>query len=134
MSDNQPETRYARQTLLQGWDQARLKEARVLVFGAGALGNEVVKLLVLVGVGLVTVVDFDVVAPSNLARCVFFRDEDVGQNKAVVVANRAHKLNSEVRVVPIAGNLAYELGKGYIRTYDIALGCVDNLEARWEIN
>ena len=55
--------------------------------GAGAIGNEVVKNLVLLGVGTIYVVDMDVVAPSNLTRCVLFRDSDIGKRKAVVVAS-----------------------------------------------
>jgi adenylyltransferase/sulfurtransferase len=56
----------------------------VLVVGAGAIGNEVVKNLALVGVGSITVIDMDTIEHSNLARCVFFREEDEGRNKAEV--------------------------------------------------
>lgn len=119
---------------LAGWSQARLANARVVVVGAGATGNEVIKNLVLIGVGTILVVDFDVVAPSNLARCVFFRDEDVGRPKAEVVACRASELNSAVRVIPIAGDLETDLGEQHMREADAILGCVDNAYARYLIN
>ena len=90
------ESRYDRQERVSWWDQKRLKEARVLVVGAGALGNEVVKNLVLVGVGNIAVIDMDFIESSNLARCVFFRPEDEGQAKASVLAKRAGELNKDV--------------------------------------
>ena len=67
------ESRYDRQERIWWWDQASLASARVLVVGAGALGNEIVKNLALVGVGHVDVVDMDSIENSNLARCAFLR-------------------------------------------------------------
>ena len=99
-----PEGRYDRQELA-GWSQQRLSQAKVLVIGAGAIGNEVVKGLALVGVGCVMVVDMDHVAPSNLTRCVLFRDSDVGRPKADVVCERAAELNPDSRFIPVVGDL-----------------------------
>ncbi|MEY3736775.1 MAG: hypothetical protein RLZZ251_491, partial [Actinomycetota bacterium] len=67
------EDRYARQTLIKWWDQKALLKSHVLVVGAGALGNEIVKNLALVGVGNISIVDMDHIENSNLARCIFFR-------------------------------------------------------------
>jgi adenylyltransferase/sulfurtransferase len=53
------DSRYARQTLITWWDQEKLRDSRVLVVGAGALGNEIVKNLTLVGVGTIEIVDMD---------------------------------------------------------------------------
>ena len=66
------ESRYARQDLIDWWDQNKVAQARVIVAGAGALGNEVLKLLALIGVGQITLIDFDVVSRSNLARMILF--------------------------------------------------------------
>ncbi|MDE2507058.1 MAG: ThiF family adenylyltransferase, partial [Planctomycetota bacterium] len=81
--------RYGRLRLISWWRQDRLAASRVLVVGAGALGNEALKNLALVGVGAIHIVDFDVVEPSNLARSVFFRAADAGRPKAEVAAERA---------------------------------------------
>lgn len=80
--------RYSRLRLISWWRQELLREATVLVVGAGALGNEVVKNLALVGLGTIHLIDLDLVEPSNLSRSVLFRSEDGGQPKAVVAARR----------------------------------------------
>src|SRR5215472_7394542 len=92
--------RYSRLRLISWWRQERLAAARVLVVGAGALGNEVIKNLALVGAGTVYVIDFDTVEPSNLSRSVLFRAEDGGQAKAVVAAWRARELNPDITLIP----------------------------------
>ena len=127
------EARYDRQELITWWDQARLEAAHVLVVGAGALGNELVKNLALLGVGHIDVIDFDSVARSNLARCVFFREADEGRAKAEVVADRAAEVNPEVKILGIVGDVR-RLGLGYLRRYDLVLGGLDNREARVWIN
>ena len=65
--------RYSRLRLIAWWEQEKLTAAKVLVVGAGALGNEVLKNLALMGVGLVYVVDFDTIEESNLTRSVLIR-------------------------------------------------------------
>lgn len=86
--------RYHRQELITWWDQSKLKASKVLVVGAGAIGNEVVKNLALVGVGTIKVCDMDTIENSNLARCAFFREADQGFYKAEVLARRAQELNA----------------------------------------
>jgi adenylyltransferase/sulfurtransferase len=126
--------RYHRQTLISWWDQQRLIEATVLVVGAGALGNELVKNLTLMGVGRVIVVDSDSVENSNLARCVMFRAEDDGRLKAEVVAERAAALNTEVEIVPLVGDVRSKVGLGLFSEVDVVLGGLDNREARLFVN
>jgi len=81
--------RYSRLRLIPWWRQERLASARVLVVGAGALGNEVVKNLALLGVGTTFLIDLDEVEPSNLSRSVLFRARDGGRAKAEVAAEHA---------------------------------------------
>src|SRR5262252_8460788 len=88
--------RYGRLRLISWWRQERLAAARVLVVGAGALGNEVLKNLALVGAGSIHMIDLDTVEPSNLSRSVLFRPEDGGQPKAVVAARRAREITPEI--------------------------------------
>lgn len=126
--------RYARLRLIPWWDQQRLERARVLVVGAGALGNEVLKNLALVGVGQLFVVDYDVVEAANLTRSVLFRARDRGRKKAEVAAAAARELNPDLRVTAIVGNVLTDVGLGLFRDADVVVGCLDNREARLWVN
>jgi molybdopterin/thiamine biosynthesis adenylyltransferase len=125
--------RYARQDLA-GWSQRRLARAMAVVVGAGAVGNEVIKTFALVGVGRIVVIDFDHVSPSNLTRCVLLRDHDVGRPKAEAVSARVHMLNPDVRVLPVVGDIEFDLGDGYLEDAEVIVSCVDNLGARFVLN
>jgi molybdopterin/thiamine biosynthesis adenylyltransferase len=127
------ESRYDRQQRITWWDQHRLVSSRVLVVGAGALGNEVVKNLVLMGVGSILVVDFDVVEASNLARCVFFRDGDDGRRKVDALCERAAELNADVDLVGTFADVR-SLGTGIAYRADVMVGALDNREARLYLN
>ncbi|WP_435007653.1 HesA/MoeB/ThiF family protein [Tundrisphaera lichenicola] len=126
--------RYGRLRLIPWWRQERLAEARVLVVGAGALGNEVLKNLALLGVGTVIVIDLDAVEPSNLSRSVLFRLEDGGRSKAEVAAQRSSEINPEVTFHPIRGDVITDLGLGLFADVDVVIGCLDNREARLWVN
>jgi adenylyltransferase/sulfurtransferase len=126
--------RYARLRLIPWWDQERLRRARVLVVGAGALGNEVLKNLALVGVGHLVVVDQDVVEPANLTRSVLFRARDKGRPKAEVAAESVRDLNPDLCVTAIADNVLTAVGLGTFRDADVVVGCLDNREARLWVN
>lgn len=126
--------RYSRLRLISWWRQEKLRAATVLVVGAGALGNEAVKNLALLGVGTILVIDLDTVEPSNLSRSVLFRAEDGGQAKAEVVARRARELNPDVNIRAIVGDVTTDLGLGVFADADVVLGCLDNREARLWVN
>ena len=126
--------RYSRLRLISWWRQDRLRSARVLVVGAGALGNEVVKNLALVGLGTIYLVDLDRVEPSNLSRSVLFRESDSGKPKAAAMAARAVELNPDVQVIPIHGDVIMDVGLGLFATVDLVIGCLDNREARLWVN
>lgn len=130
----QVEGRYDRHELITWWDQEKLSKARVIVAGAGALGNEVLKLLVLIGVGHITVIDFDVVSPSNLARMILFREADVGRPKVEVAIQRLHEINPDIELQGVQGDLRFDLGLGDYRNADIVFGCLDSVNARWALN
>src|SRR5690606_29909653 len=128
------EDRYARLRLISWWDQDLLQAAKILVVGVGALGNEILKNLALLGVGEIYLVDMDRVEISNLSRSVLFRAEDAGKFKAEVAAARLRESNPELRVVPIVGNINFEVGMGLFRHVDVVIGGLDNREARMAIN
>ncbi len=128
------EGRFHRQELITWWDQATLARARVLVVGAGALGNEIVKNLALLGIGRLFVADLDTIELSNLSRTVLFRERDLGRLKAEVAAEAARDLFPTARIRPFAGNVVYDLGLGVVRWADLVIAGLDNREARLEIN
>ena len=136
ISDNKSEWGDGVFTLLSWFKKERVKNARVLVAGAGALGNEVVKNLALFGVGHIYVVDFDRIEISNLTRSVLFREDDAFSHayKAEVVAKRAMEINPQIRVIPIVGNLFSEVGFGIYRSVDVVIGCLDSRLARYLLN
>ena len=123
-------------TLLSWFKKDRVKNARVLVAGCGALGNEVVKNLALFGVGHIYVVDYDKIELSNLTRSVLFREEDAYNHayKADIVAKRASEINPQIEVVPIVGNLFSDVGFGLYRSVDVVIGCLDSRIARYQLN
>ena len=126
--------RYARFRLIAWWDQDKLAAARVLVVGAGALGNEVLKNLALLGVGHVYVVDFDEIEESNLTRSVLFRSRDRGRPKAQAAAEALREINPDTRVRAIIGNIITDIGLGLFADMDVVISCLDNREARLWIN
>lgn len=129
-----PNDRYASQRIIRWWNQETLTQARVLVVGAGALGNEVLKNLALLGVGHLVVVDLDQIEHSNLSRSVLFRDGDEGQAKAEVCARRLKELNPSIRVTPLVGDVTWDVGLGLFRRADVVVGCLDNRAARLAVN
>lgn len=126
--------RYSRLRLIGWWDQDKLAAARVLVVGAGALGNEVLKNLALVGMGKIVLIDFDTIQNSNLSRSVLFRAEDAGKSKSEVAAIATRQLNPDCQVLDLTGDVMTDIGLGLIRDCDVVISCVDNREARLWIN
>lgn len=123
-------------SLLSWFDLKKTNEAKVLVAGAGALGNEVLKNLALFGVGNIVVIDFDTIEYSNLSRSVLFRPEDAKEKKpkVEVAAQRLKEINPEINITPIYGDLGPEIGLGLFRDADVVIGCLDNRYARYLIN
>jgi adenylyltransferase/sulfurtransferase len=126
--------RYHRQTLIPWWDQARVASTRVLVVGAGALGNEILKLLALIGSGDTLVYDPDRIERSNLSRSVLFRQSDEGLGKAAVAVRAMREINPDVRAHAIDGNVLAVAGLGVFAWADVVIGAVDNREARIFVN
>jgi len=126
--------RYARFRLISWWDQARIARSKVLVVGAGALGNEVLKNLALLGIGHIVLIDYDEIEHSNLTRSMLYRSGDAGRPKAEVAAMRARELNPDIEVTWINGDVMKDVGLGWFQDVDLVLGCLDNREARLWVN
>ena len=128
------EDRYSRLRLIPWWDQDRLKNATIMVVGAGAIGNELIKNLTLLGIGKILVYDMDGIENTNLTRSVLYRAKDVGRYKAEVAAERAMEMNPDVRAKAFVSNIIDDVGLGVFRRMDVVLGGLDNREARLAIN
>ena len=116
------------------WKQEVVREATILVVGAGALGNEVIKNLALMGIGNILIADFDTIEDSNLSRSVLFRESDNGRRKVDAADAAVKELNPDVKVNAWHGDINFEMGLGVFRHVDAIVGCLDNREARLSIN
>lgn len=126
--------RFSRLRLIPWWDQRKIHEAHILVIGAGALGNEILKNLALLGFVQIVVVDMDHIETSNLSRSVLFRATDVGSPKAEAIARGYRDLLPEATVQPLTANVLQDCGLGLFAWADVILAGLDNREARLWIN
>ncbi|KAJ3559542.1 hypothetical protein NM688_g281 [Phlebia brevispora] len=107
---------------------ARLPEVKVLLVGAGGIGCELLKDIVLTGIGHITLLDLDTIDLSNLNRQFLFRKKDIKQSKALVAAKTASAFNPNVRITPIHGNIKEpQFDIAWFRSFDIVLNALDNL-------
>lgn len=127
-------SRYDRHKLIDWFDQEKMRNSHVIVIGAGAVGNEVIKNLVLLGIGNIDIYDFDMIEVHNLTRCVLFRETDVGKYKAEVAASACGDLDANINVRYSCGDFWDELTLSKLRNSDAVICCVDNYEARININ
>lgn len=130
-------SRYSRHLLLPeiGRDgQRRLKNARVLVVGAGGLGSPVLLYLAAAGVGMIGVIDDDVVDASNLQRQVVHGTEDVGRPKVDSAADAVSRVNPHVRVVPHREPLTHANALAIVGGYDLVLDGTDNFPTRYLVS
>lgn len=126
--------RYHTFSYISWWRQEIVRQATVMVIGAGALGNEVLKNLALMGIGRLVICDFDTIEDSNLSRSVLFRASDRGRRKVDVAAEAVKQLNPDVEVMTFHGDINHQLGLGVFRHVDVIIGCLDNREARLSID
>ena len=131
MPEAQMEKTTARQELIARFSQDAIAATKVLVVGAGATGNEVVKNLALTGFGYVFIADLDTISTSNLSRTVLFSKHDVGKPKAPLAAERFQAMSINGGVADsFQGDICHGLGEGVFRHVDLIVGCVDNDQSR----
>ncbi|MBO8141842.1 MAG: molybdopterin-synthase adenylyltransferase MoeB [Firmicutes bacterium] len=129
--------RYSRHILLPevgGVGQQKLKEARVLIVGAGGLGSPAAFYLAAAGIGTIGIVDDDVVDLSNLQRQILHRTQDVGTPKVESARRALEDLNPGVKVVPYRFRLDAGNVMDLIREYDVIVDGVDNFATRYLLN
>ena len=129
----------SRQSLISGWNQDLIKNSRILIVGIGALGNEILKNLVLLGVGYIRLVDNDVVEGSNLSRSVLFTKEDAitRRPKVEAAADSVRRVDpyGYIKVDPINTDIMDHMADSSIyNSIDVVVTSLDNLEARLHVN
>ncbi|MCX7560324.1 molybdopterin-synthase adenylyltransferase MoeB [Sulfitobacter sp. F26204] len=129
--------RYARHIVLReigGSGQKAMKNAKVLVIGAGGLGAPALQYLAAAGVGTLGVVDDDVVENTNLHRQVIHIDANIGMPKVFSAQAQIEAQNPFVTVRPYHRRLSIEIAEELIAEYDLVLDGTDNFETRYLVN
>jgi molybdopterin/thiamine biosynthesis adenylyltransferase/rhodanese-related sulfurtransferase len=114
--------------------QRRLKDAAVLMVGAGGLGSPIALYLAAAGVGRLGIAEFDVVDETNLQRQLLHGTKDVGRKKLDSARDRVHDVNPHVEVVPHEVRLTSENALEIIRQYDLVVDGTDNFATRYLVN
>ena len=114
--------------------QRRLKNARVLVIGAGGLGSPALLYLAAAGVGTIGIVEFDVVDESNLQRQIIHDQSDVGRSKAQSAREAMHEVNPLVEVRLHEFRLEPDNAVALFAEYDLILDGTDNFATRYLVN
>lgn len=126
--------RYGRHLVIReigGPGQQKLKNAHVLVIGAGGLGSPLLLYLAAAGIGKITVVDDDAVSLSNLQRQVLHRTESVGIPKVESAKTSVAALNPFTEVLPVEGRFTGDNAGKLLETVTIAADCSDNFDTRY---
>jgi molybdopterin/thiamine biosynthesis adenylyltransferase/rhodanese-related sulfurtransferase len=129
--------RYSRQILLPEFGiggQERLKNARVLIVGAGGLGSPAALYLAAMGVGTIGIIDDDTVVISNLHRQILYRDSDVGQSKATLAESRLSEINPSTTIRSFDKRLTPENVIKILKAFDFVLDGTDNFSTRYLVN
>lgn len=130
-------SRYSRHLLLKeigGPGQMRLRQAKVLVVGAGGLGSPAILYLAASGVGTIGVIDGDRVETSNLQRQIIHTDQRIGMPKVQSAQIAVAALNPHVTLRPYERRLTEEIAAGLIADYDLVLDGSDNFDTRYLVN
>jgi len=137
MFTNEEQERYSRHFVLPNFGvqaQEKLKQASVLVVGAGGLGSPVLQYLTAAGVGTIGIADFDTVSLSNLQRQVLFNTQSIGNNKALTATEGLKLLNPNVQFKAHTKKLTSTNALDIINDYDLVIDGTDNFPTRYLIN
>ncbi|MHA2400603.1 MAG: ThiF family adenylyltransferase [Promethearchaeota archaeon] len=124
---------YARQTLIDGWDQDVITNGCIMIIGVGALGCEIAKDFALMGIGKMILVDLDTIETSNLSRQMLFRPGDEGRPKAEVAAERLKEMNPYLNIEFYFEKLQ-KLPISVYEESDVIIAALDNFNARLDLN
>ncbi|MDX2362294.1 MAG: molybdopterin-synthase adenylyltransferase MoeB [Crocinitomicaceae bacterium] len=128
---------YSRHLLLEevGLEgQLKLKNARVLVIGAGGLGCPVLQYICAAGIGTIGIADHDTVDKSNLQRQILFGYSSLGKSKALEAKKRLSDLNPTTKITTYTDGITIENALDIIDLYDAVVDCTDNYQTRYLVN
>lgn len=114
--------------------QEKLKNANVLMIGAGGLGSPIGMYLAAAGIGTIGIVDFDTVSYSNLQRQVMYSTNDVGHSKAELTKARLNEINPNIKIITYETKLTKENALELIKDFDIIADGSDNFATRYLVN
>jgi molybdopterin/thiamine biosynthesis adenylyltransferase len=137
MSVIQEFLRYNRQTMLPeigDSGQEKLKQARVLVIGAGGLGCPILQYISTAGVGTIGIVDFDKIEIHNLHRQILYTEDQVGLSKALIAKEKLEALNPLITVAAFEAKLTVENAVQIIQDFDVVVDGSDNFATRYLVN
>lgn len=129
--------RYSRQLLVPeigAEGQKKLAQAAVLVVGAGGLGSPVIAYLAGAGVGVLGIIDYDMVDLSNLHRQILFKEQHLGCSKAVIAARMASELNSQICLEPLDAQVTEATAEDLMQDYDVIVDAVDGFTNKLILN
>ena len=124
---------FARQQLIDGWNQDIMDSGCIMIVGVGALGCEIAKDFALMGIGKLVLVDLDTVETSNLSRQMLFKPGDEGRPKAEVAAERLKEMNPYLKVDFYFEKLQ-KLPMSVFEECDVIIAALDNFNARLDLN
>jgi adenylyltransferase/sulfurtransferase len=114
--------------------QTKLKNAHVLIIGAGGLGSPVAFYLAAAGIGHITMVDGDTVDLTNLQRQILFQEQHIGLSKAAIAREQLLALNASIEITAFEEHLSTSNARTLIQAADLVLDCTDNFATRYLIN
>ncbi|TGD57273.1 HesA/MoeB/ThiF family protein [Flavobacterium humi] len=129
--------RYSRQMMLPEiteTGQEKLKNAKVLVIGAGGLGCPILQYLATAGVGTIGIVDFDVIELHNLHRQILYTEQHIGQAKATIARSVISLLNPLINCLAFEEKLTPENANHILQDFDIIIDGSDNFATRYLVN
>jgi adenylyltransferase/sulfurtransferase len=129
--------RYSCQINLPGFEEAsqqKLKDAKVLVVGAGGLGCPSAQYLAAAGIGNLTIADDDVVSIGNLHRQILYTPQEVGFKKAILATEKLQLQNPQIKVAALDTRINSDNALDIIGEFDIVLDGTDNFDTRYLLN
>lgn len=130
-------TRYDRQLMIPEIGiagQETLKRARVVLVGAGGLGSSAATYLAAAGIGRLTIIDYDLVDPSNLNRQTLHWEKDIARKKVDSAIEKLKAMNADIQLTGIHEKILNKNASDLIKDHDAVVDCLDNFETRFVVN